>query len=150
MIYVGYPCVGKSSIAGKSNFIDLESSLFNVNSENWFLAYVTLAEFLSAQGFNVLLSSHKEVREELKRRNLKYICIFPDLSLYDIWFDRCAKRFKNNPIEKNLAAMDRVARFYDKDISDLMLEENIFPISQEQILVDDFDLLEFINSNLKK
>lgn len=28
MIYVGYPCIGKSSIAGKDNFIDLESSNF--------------------------------------------------------------------------------------------------------------------------
>ena len=28
MIYVGYPCIGKSSIAGKDNFIDLESSFY--------------------------------------------------------------------------------------------------------------------------
>ena len=34
MIYVGYPCIGKSSIAGQDRFIDLESSLFNDGSEH--------------------------------------------------------------------------------------------------------------------
>ena len=33
MIYVGYPCIGKSSIAGREDFIDLDSSLFNDGTE---------------------------------------------------------------------------------------------------------------------
>lgn len=143
MIYVGYPCIGKSSIAGKSNFIDLESSLFNVNSENWAVVYVMLAEFLSNQGYNIFVSSHKEVREELKRRGLDYICVFPALSLYDAWFDRCAQRYKNDPIEKNMAALTRVAKFYNQDISDLS-EESVTKLIINN--TENFDLLNFIKS----
>lgn len=48
MIYVGYPCIGKTSIAGKNNFIDLESSLFNNGSDNWAKTYADVAIDLSS------------------------------------------------------------------------------------------------------
>ena len=56
MIYVGYPCIGKSSIAGKDNFIDLESSNFK-QYNNWFKLYVDIAEQLSNQDINVFTGS---------------------------------------------------------------------------------------------
>lgn len=34
MIYVGYPCIGKTSISGSDGFIDLESSIFNDGSKD--------------------------------------------------------------------------------------------------------------------
>lgn len=142
MIYVGYPCIGKSSIAGKDNFIDLESSNFK-QYDNWFKLYVDIAEQLSNQDYNVLLSSHFEVREELKNRDIQFIAIFPGYDLKDLWFDRLAYRWKNEPSEKNLKALQRW-REYDEDIKSLMNEPYNLVIHNRDMV--DFDLRNFIKS----
>ena len=122
MIYVGYPCIGKSSIAGREDFIDLDSSLFNDGTEGWEERYVNVAIDLSNQGYNVFLSSHKQVRDTLKEKEISYTCVFPEMCLFDAWFDRCAERFKEHPTDKNLKALAHVARHYKEDIADLLDE----------------------------
>lgn len=121
MIYVGYPCIGKSSIAGNDNFIDLESSNFK-QYDNWVEIYVNTAIQLSNQGYKVFLSTHKDVRNELKKKDEPYIAVFPDLSLEKEWLNKLSFRYLKTPSEKNAAALSRWTHF-KKDISDLKEEQ---------------------------
>ena len=121
MIYVGYPCIGKSSIAGEDNFIDLESSNFK-QYNNWVEVYVNTAIQLSNQGYNVFLSTHKDVRNELKKKDEPYIAVFPDLSLEKEWLNKLSFRYLKTPSEKNAAALSRWTHFKE-DISDLKKEQ---------------------------
>lgn len=70
MIIIGYPGIGKSTLAGKDHkFIDLESSNFKIEderSEDWYKVYCKVAEDLSRQGYIVFVSSHLAVREALR------------------------------------------------------------------------------------
>ena len=132
MIYVGYPCIGKSSIAGQDRFIDLESSLFNDGSEHWEDKYVAVAKDLDEQGYDVFVSSHIEVRLALKEKGYTFICIFPDSKLYDYWFTRTAERYKDRPSDKNLAALVRVTKYFYSDIESLDGEENCIVIKNNE------------------
>ena len=70
-IFVGYPCIGKTSIAGQDNIIDLDSSTFKdstgIRYASWVEVYVNIACSLVRQGYKVFLSSHFLVTEALKR-----------------------------------------------------------------------------------
>lgn len=129
MIYVGYPCIGKTSISGQDNFIDLESSNFD-HREGWEEEYVRVAYDLSLQGYNVFLSSHKKVREALNKNCIPFICVYPNFSMYDIWFDRTAKRYKKYPSEKNLRALERITTHFKEDIMALGNEKSKYVIRQ--------------------
>ena len=68
MIIVGYQGIGKSSLAGVGNCIDLESSNFWINGKRdpeWYKPYCKIADHLSKQGYTVFTSSHEVVRREL-------------------------------------------------------------------------------------
>ena len=98
MIIVGYQGVGKSSISSKiNNFIDLESSNFFIDGKrdsNWFKIYCNLANNLSKQHFIVFISSHKEVREELKKNSNEIILtVCPSEELRDEWIQKLKDRY---------------------------------------------------------
>lgn len=126
MIYVGYPCVGKSSISGKNKNIDLESSNFfyhnkELNSvvrdnHSWVEIYVNIAEDLNKQGFNVFCSSHLGVVTELKKRNIQFCGIFPSEHLKDFWIKRAENRYNSNSSDKNKKALDRIKEHYTEDV----------------------------------
>ena len=69
MIVIGYQGIGKSSLAGKNNCIDLESGNFWVDgkrSDDWYKIYCNIALHLHRQGFTVFTSSHQVVRDYFK------------------------------------------------------------------------------------
>ena len=72
MILVGYPGVGKSSISNsRMYYVDLESSNFTINGSKdlgWVVPYINVAIDLCKQGYDVFVSSHFVVRNELKKR----------------------------------------------------------------------------------
>lgn len=77
MIISGLFCVGKTEFSKQScNVIDLDSSIYyDRKVPNGLARYVDMAvEFLNA-GNTVLISSHKEVREEMIRRNINYVFV---------------------------------------------------------------------------
>lgn len=131
MIIVGYQGIGKSSLAERNvNFIDLESSNFfylNNNEEivrdaNWYLPYCSIAERLSVQGYDVFISSHKEVRQALKDCAEHVIAIYPNVSLKDEWIEKLQVRYDATHSEKDYKAlMNAKDRF----------EENIREISED-------------------
>lgn len=124
MIIIGYPGVGKTSLAGRYNqYIDLESSYFNDSfgekRPGWFITYCRIAEDLSKQGYRVFVSCHKEVQEYFSKSNEYVIVLYPALELKEQWLDRVRKRFENEPSIKNAKALANVDEHYDIQIKAL-------------------------------
>lgn len=124
MIYVGYQGVGKSSIRYNNN-IDLESSNFFTEGHRpatWVDIYVNIAESLDKQGYDVFLSSHKSVRDELHSRGIPFVAIYPSLKLKDKWIKRLNKRYESYKSDKNYKALINAMEMYEVNITDLMQE----------------------------
>lgn len=142
MIYVGYQGIGKSSISGKNNCIDLESGNFWVDGErinNWYKIYVNIAEHLSNQGYNVFMSSHKFVREELNNRGINFAVICPSLKLKEQWINRLQERFDRTRSTKDFKALKNAEEMYEENIKDLASERNTIIIT-----TIDYDLNDLI------
>ena len=124
MIIIGYPGVGKTSLAGRyRQYIDLESSHFNdafgLKPDGWFIPYCKVAEDLSEQGYRVFVSCHKEVQEYFSKSNEYVIVLYPTIELKEQWLDRVKKRFDNDPSMKNKKAMENVEKYWDMQINSL-------------------------------
>ena len=128
MIILGYQGIGKSTMAGKQDCIDLESGNFWVNGERcnkWARVYCNIAEHLSNQGYTVFMSSHEVVRDTLEKdinSNLfsgKVYVIYPDLSLKASWITRLKRRFDQSHLEKDYRAYRNAYDMFDENISDL-------------------------------
>lgn len=123
-IFVGYPCIGKTSIAGQDNIIDLDSSTFKdsmgIRYASWVEVYVNIACSLVKQGYKVFLSSHFLVTEELKRRNLPFTIFCPSLDKHQAWIDRATKRYEQSKSEKDLMALKRIKDYFEEDIKALI------------------------------
>lgn len=142
MIYIGYQGIGKSSISGKNNCIDLESSNFWVGQyrvDDWEIIYCNIAEHLSNQGYNVFMSSHQVIRDEFRNRGTKFTVICPSLDLQDQWIDRLQKRYNQTNLEKDYKALMNAKDRYSDNIKELMSEENVIIINQI-----DYNLLDYI------
>ena len=126
MIIIGYPGVGKTSLAGRYHqYIDLESSHFNdafrEKPDGWFIPYCKVAEDLSRQGYRVFVSCHREVQEYLYDCSTEYIMVlYPDIKLKEQWLDRVTKRYNSDPTMKNKKAMENVEKYWDMHINSLM------------------------------
>ncbi len=124
MIYVGYQGIGKSTISKiSSKCIDLESGNTFVNGkrpDNWEALYVNFALSLSNQGYDVFISSHKVVREELNKRNIEFIAIVPDLSLKEDWIQKLYTRYLESNAEKDYKAYMNAEECYEENIKDIL------------------------------
>lgn len=129
LIICGYPGIGKSSIAGWNNCVDLESSYFSFRNgapqklREWVPQYCDLADHLMCQGYTVLVSTHKKVIEYfLKKRNevsrYPVIIVCPELKLRDDWLRRLSHRLnKYDPFySKNARALAHVYNNFMEDI----------------------------------
>ena len=132
MIIIGYPCIGKSSFCENfTEFIDLESSCFSKTNPLWYKDYCTVARDLESQGYNVFVSSHKEVREELApyQKSIKIVEILPTLEMRDTWVTRVSNRYINTLSAKDKAARDFIIKNYTSGIEDMMadsIEKKVF------------------------
>lgn len=119
MIIIGFPGIGKSSVASKSSennayakYVDLESSCFNLTNpttdkvekcENWEKFYITVAYHLAKQGKYVFVSNHPAViKEIITRRQCDYtyaldkipvLFVYPSIDLKDKWIGRLQNRY---------------------------------------------------------
>ena len=142
MIYVGYQGIGKSSISGKNNCIDLESGNFCTDgnrANNWYKIYVNIAEHLSNQGYKVFMSSHKVIREELNNRGIEFTTIYPSLKLKDQWIKRLQERFDRTRSTKDFKALKNAEEMYEENIKDLASERNTIIITDI-----DYDLSDLV------
>lgn len=126
MIFVGYQGVGKSTLAGTNNFIDLESGNFWVDgkrSDDWYKIYCNIAEHLSAQGYNVFTSSHEVVRKQLRNSKERVSLIYPSLELKDQWIEKLKTRWENTNLDKDYKAYMNAVDRYEENIKELMSED---------------------------
>ena len=137
MIIIGYPGIGKSTLAVQHlGYIDLESSNFKVDGmkiEGWQKIYCNIAKHLSRQGFKVFVSSHIEVRKELRDCNEEVVIIYPNLKLKDEWIDKLRKRYIETHSDKDYNALLDAELFYEDKIKSLMEEKF------EHIVIDDMN-----------
>lgn len=124
-IYVGFPCVGKSSLK-VPGWIDLRSDCFwievdshKIRPEGWYESFCNVAIDLVNQGYNVLVPSHEAIRRCLKNKNQEYTVIYPDPSLKDLWIQKCYDRWKENPNRETLSAYEAVRDHWDEFMKDL-------------------------------
>ena len=129
LIICGYPGIGKSSIAGWNNCIDLESSYFSFRNgapqkfSEWVPQYCDLADHLMRQGYTVLISTHEKVIEYfLKKRNeasrYPVIIVCPEFKLRDDWLRRLSHRLNKYDLfySKNARALAHVYNNFMEDI----------------------------------
>ena len=133
MIIIGYPGIGKSTLAGKDNkFIDLESKDFWVNkerAENWYIPYCQVAEHLSKQGYIVFTSSHQSVRDWFKYHGTQItVTCFPSLALKDKWIEKLEKRYNESHLEKDYKALLNAKDRYEQNILELKNEEDFYQL----------------------
>lgn len=143
MIIIGYQGIGKSSLAGKNNCIDLESGNFFVDGtrdENWYKCYVSIAEHLSNQGYTVFVSSHKVVRDELRKSKCRVASIFPALHLKELWLKKLRDRYESTKKDKDYKAYMNAKEMYDQNIHDLSLD----PFSTQIIRRMDYLLCDLV------
>lgn len=122
MIIIGYQGIGKSTLAGSNNCIDLESSNFWINgkrADDWYIPYCQIANHLSEQGYTVFVSSHAVVREELKKSTEKVIIICPRPDLKDDWIKKLEYRYLNTKLEKDYKAWKNAEDRYLENIEEL-------------------------------
>lgn len=145
MIIVGYQGIGKSTLAGTNNCIDLESGNFWVNgkrADDWYIPYCQIANHLSEQGYTVFTSSHEVVRKELEKSKEKVYLIFPSIELKDEWIEKLRSRYNTTGLEKDFKALANAEDRYEENIREL--EKSNLMIYE--IIGMDYNLLNIINA----
>lgn len=124
MIVIGYPGVGKSTLAAKDRkYLDLESSVLcvdGVRRKDWYKEYVALAEYFSRQGYIVFVSSHGCVQEELIGSRERVVIVYPTLMLYRSWIKKLEDRYDNEPVRRNYVAYQNVREGILFQVRDMM------------------------------
>ena len=154
MIIVGYQGIGKSTLAGNLNCIDLESGNFWVDGKrcyDWYKYYVNIAKHLSDQKYTVLTASHFMVRKELKETKRDDIAIiYPSLELQDEWTKKLKERYDRTNLEKDYKAWKNAEENYVDNITSLSEE----PFMKYEIKDMDYKLsdivIDLINRNISE
>lgn len=132
-IIIGYPGIGKSTLANVSNgYIDLESSNFFYPSihhmerpKGWEYVYCQLALDLCDQGYTVFTSSHSLITNLLCKlsdkilEDIKIYTCSPSINLENEWIDKLYKRYTASNSDKDLRAYERAEQYYQEDIKSL-------------------------------
>ena len=122
MIIVGYQGIGKSTLAGKNNCIDLESGNFWVDGkrdEKWYIPYCQIANHLSEQGYTIFTSSHEVVRKELLKSKEHVCVVYPSIVLRDEWINKLRDRYNASGLEKDYKALMNAIDRYEENIKEL-------------------------------
>lgn len=147
MIYCGYQGIGKSTLGGKFNIIDLESGNFWVNSvrvNEWYAIYANMAQHLSNQGFIVFTASHKIFRDYLNEQGIEFTTISPSVDLKDEWIKRLEERYNMTKLDKDYKALMNAKEKYEENVLDLQSEKNALIIKRM-----DYSLLDMLIKNKK-
>ena len=124
MIVVGYPGIGKSTLAGRDyKYIDLESGNFWIDGEradDWYKPYCKIAEHLSEQGYIVFVSSHEVVRQYLVENSRELVVlVYPSTLLKSAWIDKLEQRYAKSGLEKDYKALMNAKYSYVENIRNL-------------------------------
>ena len=146
MVVVGYQGIGKSTLAAKDkDFIDLESGNFFINGireSYWYLIYCNIAESLSQQGYTVLVSSHAQVRQRLKKSTEEVIAIVPNPNLKDRWIKKLFNRYESSKLEKDKKAYMNAKERCEENIQEIMDDCRVTVTIDN---MDNYNLCDLIN-----
>ena len=136
-IISAFPGIGKTTLVQiNKNYIDLESSDYKWIDIDKTLPieerkgtaktinpdfpnnYIKKINELTGMGFNVLISSHKEVREALQAQGIEYTIILPSLDMKEEMINRYLSR-GNQESFVNLLKTN-----YEKFVEDLSMDTN--------------------------
>lgn len=132
LIICGYPGVGKTSIAGWNNCIDLESSWFSYDKqgnriypdEAWAEEYCSFAINLASQGYTVLLSTHqvvinqlREVKWCLDRDRVRVVIFVPRSDMKKAWVERLVNRYLESDKDVDLRAFVGGIQYWDSKMA---------------------------------
>ena len=123
MIIIGYQGIGKSTLAGKNNCIDLESGNFWVDgkrAEDWYIPYCQIANHLSEQGYTVFVSSHEVVRRELEKSKERVVVVCPAIELRDEWVAKLEERYERTGLVKDFKAWKNAEDRYVANIYEIV------------------------------
>ena len=144
MIIIGYQGIGKSTLAGKHNCIDLESGNFWVDgkrAEDWYKPYCQIANHLSEQGYTVFTSSHEVVRKELEKSNEKVYVVCPSIELNEQWIAKLKNRYETTGLDKDFKALANAEDRYEDNINELVFG-NFVTYEIEDM---DYQLIDIVN-----
>ena len=130
--YCGFPGIGKSSIGGWNNCIDLESSYFSrtkdsyaLSSDDWVWRYCETALNLANQGYTVLISCHESVRDYLHEKvkyralsgcNVPIVIFRPSSNMKEDWAIRLVNRYLKSGLDKDLRAFEGAIKYWGTDM----------------------------------
>ncbi len=136
-IISAFPGIGKTTLAKEHHsVIDLESSNYkwlDIDSDlpieqrkgmsktlnpNFPENYIRDIVSLAREGYIVLISSHKEVRDELNKRSIPFTIVLPSLDMKQEMIDRYIKRGN----QENFVTM--LENNYETFVNDLMSDPN--------------------------
>lgn len=106
--------------------------------ENWVQIYINYAIDLNSQGFDVFVSSHKSVREELRKRKVEFYSVYPSKDLKDAWVERLNKRYMAFPTEKNRRAMEYILAHFEESVDDMSNDPKPVEITSANVPLIDF------------
>lgn len=155
LIICGYPGVGKSSIAGWNNCIDLDSSWFSYDkdgnviypNEAWTVNYCMLARKLALQGYTVLLSTHQAVINTLRegkwlfdKDDIRVVIFVPRSDMKKEWVERLVNRYIESDKDADLRAFIGGIQYWDSKIA--TIRHTDFPIYCPDSI--DYDFRDYI------
>lgn len=167
MIVMGYPGIGKSTLAEKSlEYIDLETSNWwnlistkekknvRVRPNGWEKIYCKVALDLSRQGYIVFTSPNKDIRNCFTRMrqcnqitDKDIICVcFPSLKMQSEWTERVRQRYIADPSDKNARALDHVLECYVDDVTEMAHS----PFIHIKLFNKDYDLESVIQNQKRR
>lgn len=158
MIIVGYPEIGKRTLAGEDNCIDLNFNLFypakcymeklqEISIRN----YCDVAVDLSKQGYTVFVSSHEAVLNRLTyiafTHNEDIAIIYPSIKLKDEWIEKLKVICENINTMEAYNAWKNAEKMYDQNIKDLNDPDRAmkYDFIRYEIESMDYDLSEILN-----
>lgn len=129
MIIMGYPGIGKSSVAKEDyRFIDLDSADRLIHgkygrNKRWEEAYCNMALLLSKQGYIVFVSTHPEVRKRIIAKEKNPVLCYPNIALKDEWIKRLYSRYQDRKNRPTHNAWRRAKDHFDEDYDSLSKEK---------------------------
>ena len=140
IILCGFAGIGKSYVAkNRCGWVDLESTPFNKD----FNTYITIANHMSSNGYNVMLSAHKELRQLLLDNDIKFITIMPTISQLNEYKRRYKERGSSNLFIKKMAEnWDEYNKIIDGEI--------VYYLKRKSYYLDTKldDIIKYYNSQL--
>lgn len=142
LIICGFPGVGKTACEKYARVLDAESSAFSHiidheqmtcrKNDEFPTNYIDMveSEMKSDRWDIILLSSHKLVRDELKRRGIRFIAVCPRFACQDEYMARYLRRGSSYDFIRNIYVN------WDEYINDMLEEDVAICIDKGQYLKD--------------